>query len=163
MLRITYDEEKKSLGQLGKFTQPDRSADPNYFIEFLDIVDRIPEVKKVRARSYDQMCIAPGSRVLDVGCGVGTRRQRNSRSRWAKWIGGRNRHQRGHACSEAIARCKHVANVKLSIGDAYTLPHAYRTLNAVRMERVLLYMPERERAIGEMMRVTQPRGPDLCD
>jgi SAM-dependent methyltransferase len=59
---------------------------------------------------------------------------------------------------EAIARSKHRTNVKFSIGDAYTLPHAGGMLDAVRMERVLLYMPDRERAITKMMRVTQPGG-----
>jgi 2-polyprenyl-3-methyl-5-hydroxy-6-metoxy-1,4-benzoquinol methylase len=64
--------EERSLEHVGRFTQPDCSVNPNYFIEFLDIVNCIPEMKKVRARSFGQMRIGLGSSVLDVGCGVGT-------------------------------------------------------------------------------------------
>jgi ubiquinone/menaquinone biosynthesis C-methylase UbiE len=156
-MTLTSTINESSLGQVGRFTQPDRSTDANYFVEFLDIVDRIPEMKDVRARSYHQMRIGRGSHVLDVGCGVGT-----AVGEMADLVG-----QDGSAegidvseamISEAMVRNKRRTNVKFSIGDAYTLRHADGMLDAVRMERVLLYVPEREKAIAEMMRVTQPGG-----
>lgn len=145
------------MTQVGKFTQPDHSGNPGYFIEFLEFVDRVPEMTEVRARSLNQMRIQPGACVLDVGCGIGT-----AVREMADRVG-----QKGAACgvdisevmiAEATARAQGRTNVEFSTGGACALPHANAMFDAVRMERVLLYVPDREKAVAEMMRVTKPGG-----
>jgi SAM-dependent methyltransferase len=145
------------LGQLGKFTQPDHSGNPRYFVEFLELLDRLPELKEVRARSFQQMRISRGARALDVGCGLGT-----AVGEMADLVG-----EQGMAhgvdiseamIAEAAVRRGDRKNVALSVGQAYALPQQDGTFDAVRMERVLLYVTEREKAVAEMMRVTKPGG-----
>src|SRR6476646_8231862 len=63
---------ERQLSQIGKFTQPDNSGDPRYFIKFLELVESFPELQEIHARSLSQMRLKPGSRGLDVGCGLGT-------------------------------------------------------------------------------------------
>ena len=60
------------MSQVAKFSQPDDSDDPRYFIRFLEIIEAFPESRDVRDRSYQRMGINSGSHVLDVGCGIGT-------------------------------------------------------------------------------------------
>lgn len=115
----------------------------------MEIVDRVPGIKEARARSFSRMCIRLGERVLDVGCGIGT-----AVGEMAALVG-----PGGVACgvdiskvmiAEATARIQGRNNVEFSIGGAYALPYADATFDAVRMERVLLYVTDREKAIAEM-------------
>jgi ubiquinone/menaquinone biosynthesis C-methylase UbiE len=145
------------MTQVGKFTQPDHSGNPRYFIEFLEFIDCVPEMTEVRARSLSQMRIQPGACVLDVGCGIGTAvgemadRVGHKGAAWGVDIS-------EAMIAEATARTQGRTNVEFSIGGAYALPHADAMFDAVRMERVLLYVPDRAKAITEMMRVTKPGG-----
>lgn len=145
------------MSQIGKFTQPDHSDDPRYFIKFLDLVDSFPDMPEIHARSLKQMRLQPGSRGLDVGCGTGT-----AVRRIAEHVG-----PEGKACgvdisemmlTEATARAHGHGNIEFLRGEAYSLPYENATFDAVRMERVLPYVPDRIRAIQEMMRVTRPGG-----
>jgi SAM-dependent methyltransferase len=103
------------------------------------------------------MRLQPGASVLDVGCGLGT-----AVGKMADRVG-----QNGAAhgvdisetmLAEATLRMQGRTNVAFSPGGACALPYADATFDAVRMERVLLYVPDREKAITEMMRVTKPGG-----
>ena len=143
--------------QVGKFSQPDHSDNPRYFIEFLELVDRLSEMRDVRARSFSRMQIQPGACVLDIGCGIGT-----AVCEMADLIG-----QEGRSCgldiseamiAEANARAQGRDNVGFSTGNAYSLSYADAIFDAVRMERVLLYLRDREKALAEMIRVTKPGG-----
>jgi ubiquinone/menaquinone biosynthesis C-methylase UbiE len=145
------------LAQVHKFNQPDQSGNPRYFIEFLEMLERNPEVAEMRARSYRQMRFQPGATVLDVGCGIGC-----AVVEMADHVG-----PKGSAygvdiseamVAEAAARAQGRANVKVSTGSASELPHPDAMFDAVRTERVLLYIPDREKALSEMMRVTKPGG-----
>jgi ubiquinone/menaquinone biosynthesis C-methylase UbiE len=145
------------LSQIGKFTQPDHSDDPRYFIKFLDLVETFPELQEIHARSLRQMRLQPGGRGLDVGCGIGT-----AVRKIADIVG-----PEGKACgvdisevmvAEATARAMGRSNIEFTRGEAYALPHSDASFDAVRMERVLPYVPDRVSAIKEMMRVTKPGG-----
>ena len=57
--------------------------------------------------------------------------------------------------AEAAARANGLGNIEFTKGEAYALPHENAAFDAVRMERVLPYVPDRIRAIREMMRVTR--------
>jgi ubiquinone/menaquinone biosynthesis C-methylase UbiE len=145
------------MSQVGKFTQPDHSGDPNYFIKFLEMVDRLPGADDVRARSYQQMRIESGTAVLDAGCGIGT-----AVRELANLVG-----PKGSASgidisdtmiTEARARAAGRANVDFCTGNICDLPYPDQSFNAVRTERVMLYLPNREKAVSEMIRVTKLGG-----
>jgi len=57
------------MAEVAKFTQADTS--PSYFIDFLTYLDSQPDVRKMRAGVAAQMNLAPGDKVLDLGCGIG--------------------------------------------------------------------------------------------
>ena len=57
------------MAEIGKFTQPD--ASPTYFIDFLDFLDKREAIQNMRAESAKRLSLAPGHRVLDLGCGIG--------------------------------------------------------------------------------------------
>jgi len=145
------------MTQIGKFAQLDRSGNPRYFIEFLEFADRMPKTPEIRDHSFRQMRIQPGSRVLDVGCGIGTAAREMSDR-----VG-----PQGMVCgvdisetmlAEASMRMKDRTNIEFSSGGACELPYPDAMFDAVRMERVLLYVPDRQKAVAEMMRVTKPGG-----
>jgi ubiquinone/menaquinone biosynthesis C-methylase UbiE len=145
------------LSQIGKFRQPDHSGDPRYFIEFLEMVERLPETSEVRARGYRQMRLRPGMSVLDIGCGIGT-----AVREMANCVGPSGSAS-GVDISEAMieeasARMQGLYNVDFMTGEACRLPYPNAVFDAVRMERVLLYVPDRLTAISEMIRVTKAGG-----
>jgi ubiquinone/menaquinone biosynthesis C-methylase UbiE len=57
------------MTQMTNFTQPDVS--PTYFIDFLELLDNLDEIKRVRAEFIKRMNLAIGDKVLDLGCGIG--------------------------------------------------------------------------------------------
>jgi ubiquinone/menaquinone biosynthesis C-methylase UbiE len=144
------------LSQIAKFTQPDQSGNPRYFIEFLDMVERFPKMSQLRTMSFHPMRVQEGARILDVGCGIGTT---------TTWMA--DRIPGGSACgvdiseamvAEATARAKGRSDLEFKQGEACNLPFPDSSFDAVRMERVLLYVPDRGKAVAEMMRVTKPGG-----
>ena len=145
------------MSEIGKFRQPDHSGDPRYFIEFLEMVERLPDTSEVRARGYRQMRLRPGMSVLDIGCGIGTAVQE-----MANCVGPGGSAS-GVDISEAMieeasARVEGIYNVGFMTGEACGLPYPNAVFDAVRMERVLLYVPDRLKAISEMIRVTKAGG-----
>ncbi len=145
------------MAQVGEFAQLDLSDNPPFFIEFLDMVDRIPKMKEVRNLTYDAMRLTPGSHVLDVGCGHGT-----AAIEMARLVGEHGKVEGVDLSDSMVAEAKKRtldrSNVTFRTSDAYRLPYADNSFNATRMERVLLYVTDRERVISEMMRVTKRRG-----
>jgi ubiquinone/menaquinone biosynthesis C-methylase UbiE len=145
------------VAQVGQFAQLDKSDNPRYFVDFLDMVDRIPQLPEARRHTYAAMGIGSGSYVLDVGCGPGT-----AAMEMAELVGESGRVEgvdlSDVMIAEARARCVDKGNVKFAVSGASHLPYADDLFDAVRMERVLLYVHDRERALAEMIRVTKPGG-----
>jgi ubiquinone/menaquinone biosynthesis C-methylase UbiE len=145
------------MAQVGEFAQLDLSDNPRYFIAFLDMVDQIPKMKDVRNLTYVAMGVAPGSHVLDAGCGHGT-----AAIEIARLVGEHGRVEGVDLSDSMVAEAKKRAldrsNVTFRTSDAYQLPYADNSFSATRMERVLLYVKDRERVISEMIRVTKRRG-----
>jgi ubiquinone/menaquinone biosynthesis C-methylase UbiE len=121
------------------------------------MVERIPDIREIRTRSYRQMRLRPGASALDVGCGIGFV------CRDLADCVGQDGSVTGVDISEAMiaeasARMHGKNNVELMTGEACSLPYSEAVFDATRMERVLLYVPDRLKAISEMMRVTKPGG-----
>jgi ubiquinone/menaquinone biosynthesis C-methylase UbiE len=133
------------VSEIAKFNQPDQIS-TRFFIEFLDLLDRLPPVKEVRRRVADQMRLKPGAHALDIGSGNGTA------ARGVAYRVG----PEGRVCgmdisetmvAEATARAHGRTNLEFRTGHACALPYADATFDAVRMERVLRATTAGERTL----------------
>jgi ubiquinone/menaquinone biosynthesis C-methylase UbiE len=143
------------MSRIGGFTQPDTS--PEYFINFLEFLDKQDSIKNIRAHAARQLNLAAGHKVLDVGCGIG-----GATFPIAEAVGP-NGLAAGIDISLAMIEAvrKRAAGrpgVDFQVGDATSIPFADKFFDSARCERVFLYLPDRLAAIREMMRVVKPGG-----
>lgn len=129
-------------------------VDPAY----LDAAARL--VAGGKRLSYERMRISPGAAVLDVGCGPGS-----DTLPLADLVGPGGRVYGVDHDAEMVAEAERRAaerglgeRVEHARGDAYGLPFADGTFDAVRSERLFLHLDRPERATAEMVRVTRPGG-----
>lgn len=144
------------MSQVGKFTQPDSS--PKYFIEFLEFLDKREDIRRLRAQATKHLNLAAGSKVLDVGCGIG-----GATFPLAE-ITGPTGLAAGVDISSAMVEAANGrrwgrAGIEFRIGEAGANPYPDKFFDAARCERVFLYLPDRLAAIREMKRVVKPGGP----
>jgi len=143
------------MAEIRDFAQPD--ASPSYFIDFLDFLDSQPQVAKVRAEASARLRVAPGSKVLDLGCGIG------GATFGLADLTGPTGLAAGVDISTALVavatqRAANRPGIEFKVGDACALPYPDAFFDAARTERVFLYLPDRLGAIREMMRVVKPGG-----
>jgi cyclopropane fatty-acyl-phospholipid synthase-like methyltransferase len=53
------------------FTNVDQTAEPGFFIHFLDEANKLPDAIAWKPTILDGLHLQPGARVLDLGCGAG--------------------------------------------------------------------------------------------
>lgn len=126
--------------------------------EYLECV--AAEVREDKQHIFKLLRLQAGQRVLDVGCGPGT-----DTIPMATLVGvtgqviGFDHDPDMIAEAQARARSAGVAErVQHQQGGATQLPFATGWFDAVRSERVLLHVPDRTTAFGEMVRVLRPGG-----
>lgn len=141
--------------EIAHFTQPD--ASPAYFINFLDVLDQLPQVTRVRAQAAERMNLSPGMRAIDVGCGIG------GATFGLTSLTGPSGLAVGIDISAAlinvaVERASQHAGIQFRTSDACAIPYPDGFFDAARSERLFLYLPDRMQAIREMMRVTKPGG-----
>lgn len=141
---------------LAGFTDVDAAADASPYIAFLDVMqDRFAEVIEA---GIDLMCIPPGGAVLDVGSGHGA-----ALARLAARTG-----LAGRVCGidasmtlidEARRRCVDAGPlIELATGDAHALPYPDASFDAVRADRVFVFLRDPQKAFAELQRVCRPGG-----
>ncbi len=113
------------------FSSVDRTKEPGFFLRFLDEGNKNPNV-----------ILAGGEKVLDLGCGRAV----------------------GVDVSETMiheARRRSASldlSAEFEVGDAQALRFDNATFDACRTERMLMHVPDAERAFAEMVRVIRPGG-----
>ncbi len=143
---------------LNQFTAVDRAANVSAYVAALEAFDAIPELQELKALARERGGIAPGSRVLDVGCGFGLETLRLARlvapggavtglDKSADFI--------ADAAKRAVAA--HL-DAGFKVGDAEALPFPDRGFDSVRAERLLIYLNDPAKAVAEMKRVARPGG-----
>lgn len=102
--------------------------------------------------------LGAGDLVLDVGCGVGITTVNLVRQYECRVLGV-DYTPSIVSRAEARARGEHVeGQTAFQVGDAQCLPYANNVFDAVIAESVLSFVPDRQQAVDEMVRVTRPGG-----
>ena len=133
------------------------------FVEIQALERSAERLRPLKRRTYELMGVAPGARVLDVGCGPGL-----DTVELAALVGrmgevvGVDLDEEMLAAAAARARAAGVAGwVRHRPGTATDLPYEAGTFDACRAERLFQVLPrsvDPQRVMAELARVTKPAG-----
>ena len=131
------------------FTSVDQTADPGFFIHFLDEANKLLDAIAWKPTILDGLRLQAGARVLDMGCGAGDD---------AFDLAGRvtpggdvigvdvSATLINEATRRAVGRG---LAVTFEVGDAQALRFSDGTFDAVRTERMLMHVPDPEQALRD--------------
>ncbi|MFF5761612.1 methyltransferase domain-containing protein [Streptomyces tanashiensis] len=130
--------------------RPGRERRPS-LLAVLDAVDRAPGAAALRARSYELLGVAAGTRLIDVGCGGGLAVA--EAGALGAFASGVDRDE------EMIteARRRHPGHA-FSVAEATALPCEDGAWDAYRADKVLHELPDPGAALAEAYRVLAPGG-----
>jgi ubiquinone/menaquinone biosynthesis C-methylase UbiE len=117
----------------------------------LDVVDSLPAAAELRARSYDLLTPASGTRVVDVGCGTG-RAVAELRRRGIEALG-----VDLDPTMVAVARERWPESA-FELADAYNLPLPDAAAHGYRADKLYHALDDPGRALTEARRVLAPGG-----
>jgi ubiquinone/menaquinone biosynthesis C-methylase UbiE len=140
------------------FTQVDQAADPRFFIEFLDARKTIEGEHEVKQLILEMLDLKPGASVLDIGCGTG-----DDVREIAEIVGAHGRVVGIDPSDGLVAESKRRSAasslpIEFRLGDVRKLDFPDAAFDRVRTDRVLMFVPEIELAIAEMVRVLRSGG-----
>ena len=139
------------------FQQVD-SAQHQFLAQFLEEVAALPEVGEGFDRQLRLLDINPGNHLLDVGCGIGLQALV-----MAKWTGPTGKVV-GTDISTVmidIAKSRTAGSgypLEFLTADAAAQPFPDQSFDAIRTERVLMYVPDPYKVIQEFKRLLKPGG-----
>jgi ubiquinone/menaquinone biosynthesis C-methylase UbiE len=140
------------------FSSVDRTKEPDFFKRFLDEGNKLPGIIASKPIILAGLQLTENEQVLDAGCGMG-----HDTFEIAQIVGSQGRAV-GIDVSETMileARRRAVARglpAEFEVGDAQALRFADATFDACRTERMLMHVPDAERAFTEMVRVIRRGG-----
>jgi ubiquinone/menaquinone biosynthesis C-methylase UbiE len=139
------------------FQSVDHASDFGVFASCLTLIDSLPFFAECKRESYDLLAATSGSRLLEVGCGLG-----DDAAALARRVtpGGSVVAVDGSQAMVDAARKRHgdVAGLTFDVADASQLPYSDVTFDGCRIDRVLQHIAEPAAAIREMVRVLRPGG-----
>jgi ubiquinone/menaquinone biosynthesis C-methylase UbiE len=147
-----------SKGDPAGFEKVDQAVDPKYFIEFLDARKTIEGEREIKQQILDLMELRLGAHVLDIGCGTG-----DDAREIVGLVGASGRVVGVDASDKMVAEAKQrAASCTLSLefraGDARKLDFPDCSFDAVRTDRVLIFVPEIEQTLTEIFRILRSGG-----
>jgi ubiquinone/menaquinone biosynthesis C-methylase UbiE len=143
---------------LADFGRIDQSRAPAAFIDFLDAAAAEVTFQAYKRQMNELLALAPGQRVLDVGCGTG-----GDALEMARLVGGRGQVVAVDNSQFMVAEAERRAAgsnlpVSFQVADALHLPFPDSSFDACRADRSLMHVPDAGQAIREMARVARPGG-----
>jgi len=148
----------QDASDLSQFTSIDTQEDPDFFVELMDRANALPGILDIEQRATDLLRLAPGGRILELGCGTG-----EDTRRFAALVGPAGEAV-GIDASETMIRVARKRNdetgagATFHVGDATAVDYPDGTFDAVRCERLLIHVPDPPVVLAEMVRVTRPGG-----
>jgi SAM-dependent methyltransferase len=136
------------------FADP-RTVPAGDLVRFLEEADRLPDFADVRRAMREALALRPGMRLLDAGCGIGLEAARLAGEHPELHVTGLDR----NAELLAIAR-RRAADVRWLEADLADLELPPGSFDAIRTERVLMYLPDDEldRALDSLLDALRPGG-----
>jgi ubiquinone/menaquinone biosynthesis C-methylase UbiE len=140
------------------FPEVDRSENANFFFTCLETLNSLPFFEDYKKESFRILHVAQGSKVLDVGCGLGIDAISMGR------MVGRSGRVVGLDVSRAIiAEARRRLEglslpVEFVLGDARRLEFRDETFDCTRVDRSLQHISDPAQALAEMFRVTRSGG-----
>ncbi len=139
--------------------------------------------RDLRAYIFEKIGLDESSRALEVGCGTGAILSQTNfpvvgldlnlralKEAWARLQTSKITHPRSNRFSDYLIRKERAktlttkkkerdkSRVTLTCGDAFSLPYANASFDILFSHFLLLWLPNPQKAIEEMMRVTVPNG-----
>ncbi|MBM7784898.1 methyltransferase domain-containing protein [Tenggerimyces flavus] len=130
------------------------TADPGY----MDAARAEPFFINLKQHILDQLDLAPGMHVLDLGCGTGEDVAAMAEQVQPTGVAmglDRSTDMIGLATRRFASR---YPNVVLHMGDAHRLPYADGSISACRTERTLQHVTDPAQVVAEVRRVLRPGG-----
>ena len=124
---------------------------------FLEDVDRLPGIRAIHAAMRRALAVRPGMRVLDAGCGLGLETARLAADHPEAQVTGLDRN--AELLQQARLRGAR-ANLSWHEADLRELDLPVAHFDAIRTERVLMYLPDPdfERVIERLLALLRPGG-----
>ncbi len=140
------------------FTQVDHTDDPDFFVRFMDEVQKLPSIQASKRLMLKRMALAPGEAVLEVGCGPGI-----DVFDLVELLGPAGRLVGLDASEVMIAEARRRVKelnfpITFEVGEAQALPFSDGTFDVCRAARLLEHLTDAGRGLAEMARVTRPGG-----
>jgi ubiquinone/menaquinone biosynthesis C-methylase UbiE len=140
------------------FTDVDRSADPDYYIRFLDAAGADASFQAYKRQTFALLEVGPGQQVLDLGCGTGEDAQA-----LAALVAPGGRVTAADSSQAMIAAARQRAEgcglpVEFVAADAHALDFPDDTFDACRSDRMFMHLENPLQVLREMARVARPGG-----
>jgi ubiquinone/menaquinone biosynthesis C-methylase UbiE len=140
------------------FRDVDRAENAHFFFTCLETLNSLPFFQDYKRESFRVLKMGPGSKVLDVGCGLGF--DVISMGRMVGESGCVVGLDASHAMiSQARQRSEGLGlPIEFITGDARSMDFENGTFDCTRVDRSLQHMPDPSRVLFEMARVTKRGG-----
>lgn len=161
-MKVTFQHSGRMDYVSSGFPEVDRSENAGYFFTCLETLNSLPFFQDYKDASFRLLQVGQGSRVLDVGCGLGF-----DVITMGKIVGKAGRVVGVDFSTAMIAEAKRRSEgldlpVEFILGDAQSLDFDDGSFDCARVDRSLQHMSDPLLALKEMTRVTRSGGTILA-
>lgn len=146
------------------FSKVDSSKDPCFFFSCLHTLCSLPFFQEYKEESFRQLNIKDGSRILEIGCGLGL-----DAMAIARMIGNEGKNEGSvvavdssrkmiQAACRSLIEADSNQSIHFCLSDARNLPFANSVFDGARADRVLQHISNPRKAFAEMVRTVKDNG-----
>jgi ubiquinone/menaquinone biosynthesis C-methylase UbiE len=135
------------------FSSSSHGSEFQAYISALESFDQLEQLQELKKLGVERICVGPGARVLEVGCGFGLETLRLARLAAAGGsVAGCD--LSADFLAEARRRAQAAGlDIAFTQARAEQLPYHDHSFGVLWAERVLIYVPDVRQAVSEMRRV----------